>query len=49
MARGIYPVVAVVDARGARILGDDDVAPRVQAMLAGRLNHPDGPQGEASS
>ncbi len=44
MARGIYPVVAVVDASGARILGDDDVAPRVQAMLAGRLTHPDGPR-----
>jgi proteasome beta subunit len=49
MARGIFPVVAVVDPGGARILGDDDVAPRVQAMLAGRLTHPDGPQGEVSS
>lgn len=49
MARGIYPVVAVVDPRGARILGDEDVAPRVQDMLAGRLTHPDGPQGEVSS
>jgi proteasome beta subunit len=49
MSRGIYPVVAVVDAGGARILGDDDVAPRVQAMLAGRLTHPDGPRGEVPS
>lgn len=49
MSRGIYPVVAVVDAGGARILGDDDVAPRVQSMLAGRLTHPDGPRGEVST
>jgi proteasome beta subunit len=43
MARGIFPVVAVVDAGGARILGDADVAPRVETMLAGRAVHPDGP------
>ncbi len=44
MARGIYPVIGVVDAAGARILGDDDVAPRVQAMLDARMSRPDGPQ-----
>ncbi len=53
MARGIFPVVAVVDAQGARVLRDDEVAPRVAAMLTGRSLHPDGPPsdrgGEASS
>jgi proteasome beta subunit len=42
-SRGIYPVVGVVDASGARILGDVEVAPRVSAMLAARQTHPDGP------
>jgi proteasome beta subunit len=44
MTRGIYPVVAVVDADGARVLGDDHVAPVIQSMLQGRAVHPDGPQ-----
>ncbi len=34
VARGIYPVVAVVDADGARVLADADIAPIVAAMLA---------------
>jgi proteasome beta subunit len=34
--RGIYPVVATVDADGYRRLGDDEVAERFQAVLAGR-------------
>ena len=42
MARGIFPVVAVADADGARILGDDEVSPMVTAMLAQRAQHPDG-------
>ena len=36
--RGIYPVVGVVTASGARILSDDEVAPLVSAMLATRTN-----------
>lgn len=36
--RGIYPVVGVVTALGARILSDDEVAPLVSAMLATRTN-----------
>ena len=44
MNRGIYPVVAVVDADGARILDEQDVGTRVQAMMAGRAVHPDGPR-----
>jgi len=35
-ARGIYPVVGVVTATGARILSDDEVAPLVTSMLASR-------------
>ena len=44
MTRGIYPVVAVADESGARILADDELAPRVQAMLDARMERPDGPQ-----
>ena len=43
MNRGIFPVVAVVDREGARVLDDADVGARVQAMMAGRATHPDGP------
>lgn len=42
-ARGIYPVIARVTADGVSILGDDDVGPRVQRMLALRHANPDGP------
>jgi proteasome beta subunit len=42
MARGIFPVVATVDATGARVLSDDRVGPRVQAMLDTRSLRPDG-------
>ena len=44
MNRGIYPVVAVADVDGARILDDADVGARVQRMMAGRAAHPDGPR-----
>jgi len=43
MTRGIYPVVAVADSAGARILPDDDVAPRIRAMLDARMERPNGP------
>jgi len=42
MARGIYPVVAVLDASGVRILGDDDLAPMVRSMVESRATSPDG-------
>ena len=48
VARGIFPVVAVVDASGARLLGDDAVAPVVEAMLAARSTRPDGPAAEVT-
>ncbi len=47
MARGIYPVVATVDASGVRLLAEGDLEPRVRAMLADRMNRPrDDAQGE---
>jgi proteasome beta subunit len=35
LVRGIYPTVAVIDADGFHLLGDDDVANRAQALLGG--------------
>lgn len=49
MARGIYPVVATVDAAGVHVLTDDEVAPRVRVMMDARMLRPDGrPAGDAS-
>jgi proteasome beta subunit len=42
MARGIFPVIATVDANGVRMLPDDEIEPRVRVMMAGRSNSPDG-------
>ncbi len=42
MARGIFPVVAVADGRGARILPESEVSPIVQSMIDRRMVHPDG-------
>jgi proteasome beta subunit len=36
IVRGIYPLVAVIDADGYRELGDDDVAERVDRVIASR-------------
>jgi proteasome beta subunit len=44
LSRKIFPVVAVVDARGYRRLGDDDVAAVVTSVVEGRNQRPDGPQ-----
>ena len=43
IARGIYPVVAVTDADGVRILDDSELLPIVEAIVAGRQRRPDGP------
>ncbi|MHB1066191.1 MAG: proteasome subunit beta [Candidatus Nanopelagicales bacterium] len=43
MARGIYPVVATVGSEGVRILDDDELEPRVRAMVEARMSRPDGP------
>lgn len=51
IARGIFPVVATVTAEGVTLLSDDDVRPRVTALIDRRLNAPDGPKanvGDAS-
>jgi proteasome beta subunit len=36
LVRGIYPLIAVIDADGYRELADDDVAQRVEKLIAGR-------------
>lgn len=36
LVRGIYPLVAVIDANGYRELTDDDVAARVEGVIAAR-------------
>ena len=41
--RRIFPVVAVVDADGVRILGDDEIGGVVQQVVDARLTSPDGP------
>ena len=43
VTRKIWPMIAVITADGFRRLPDDEVAERVQAMLAARLESPDGP------
>jgi len=43
LARGIYPVVAISDASGVRLLNDDALTPMVQTIVAGRQRRPDGP------
>lgn len=43
LARGILPIVAVVDARGYRRLPDEDVAALVRVMVQARQERPDGP------
>lgn len=42
VARGIYPVVAVVTPSGSRILPEDEVGPIVDEMLLQRRTDPDG-------
>ena len=35
LVRGIYPMVAIIDTDGFRLLDDDDVAARAQELLGG--------------
>jgi proteasome beta subunit len=35
LVRGIYPMVAIIDADGFRLLAEDDVAARAQDLLGG--------------
>jgi proteasome beta subunit len=43
LARGILPVVAVVDVDGYRRLSDDDLGPIVRSVVERRQERPDGP------
>ena len=49
LARRIYPVVAAVSADGFRRLPDDEIGAIVQAVVASRLERPDGPTAPRSS
>jgi proteasome beta subunit len=43
LARRIFPVVQVITAEGGRRLSDAEVAEIADAVIAGRMNRPDGP------
>lgn len=43
LARGIYPVVTVVNAEGVRVLEEVELTPLVETIVAGRRRRPDGP------
>jgi proteasome beta subunit len=44
VARGIYPIVAVANSEGVRIIHESQVARAVQRMIEQRLQRPDGPR-----
>ncbi len=48
LARGIYPVVAIVDADGYRRLEDEAAGVVVRSVVAARARRPDGPSASAS-
>lgn len=48
LARGIFPVVSVVDSQGYRRLADDELRPIVESVLAARQITPNGPRAEMS-
>jgi proteasome beta subunit len=43
LTRRLFPVVAVVTVDGYRRLSDDEVGTFVETVIAGRMQHPDGP------
>jgi proteasome beta subunit len=43
LARRLFPVVATVTADGYRRLSDDEVGTYVEAVIAGRMQNPEGP------
>ena len=43
LTRRIFPVVHVITADGQRRMPDDDVAAIADRVVAGRMQHPDGP------
>ena len=44
LTRRIFPVIAVADADGVRVLGDANVGSVVERVVAARLTSPDGPR-----
>ena len=44
LTRRIFPVIAVADAQGVRMLGEDEVGGVVERVVAARLAQPDGPR-----
>ena len=46
LTRRIFPSIAVADADGVRMLGDDVVGPVVQRVVDARLTQPDGPRAQ---
>ena len=46
LARGIFPVVAVVDSNGYRRLADDELRPIVESVLTARQIAPNGPRAQ---
>jgi hypothetical protein len=49
LARRIFPVVQVITAEGGHRLADSEVAVIADAVIAGRMNRPDGPASELTS
>ena len=43
LSRRIYPVIAVVEPDGVRVLPDDEVGDVVRRVVDARLTSPDGP------
>ena len=43
LARRLFPVVATVTVDGYRRLSDDEVGGYVESVIAGRMQHPEGP------
>ena len=46
LARGIFPVVAIVDSAGYRRLGEDELRPIVESVLSARQITPNGPHAQ---
>ncbi len=49
LARGILPVVVLVDAGGYRRVEEDELDPIVRAVVAARQSHPDGPRANVTA
>ncbi|MFN8156549.1 MAG: proteasome subunit beta [Candidatus Nanopelagicales bacterium] len=49
LARGILPVVVVVDADGYRRVDDDELGPLVRAVVEARQSRPDGPRANVTA